>query len=164
MLDLSTYRLTEPEHTPLFLTEKQRLPITLPTREQTIWYRGASCGDRARKSNSLGWQAMEDRCRADGVTLVCAEGTPIALSRSALESLVKEGRIVGVPTATQSSITEAESLAGSGEEVEPGDCNFRNRVIHPEHYHDESKKRYCSRCNIPAEPNVCGGNCIGKQR
>jgi len=36
-VDLSTYRLTEPEHTPLFLTRKQRLPITLPTREQTIW-------------------------------------------------------------------------------------------------------------------------------
>src|SRR5260370_8946128 len=85
-------------------------------------------------------------------TLVCAEGTPIPLSRSAFESLVKEGRIVGVPTATQSSITEAgEALLDQAREVDLATATFRNRVIHPEHYHDDEQEELPVRAaTIPA--------------
>jgi len=52
-VDLSTYRLTEPEHTPFSSPEKQRLPI-LPPREDSGIER--ICGDRAGSQFS-GWQA-----------------------------------------------------------------------------------------------------------
>ncbi len=65
------------------------------------------------------------------LTLVCAEGKPIPLSRAAFESLVKAGKIVGTQTETHSSITaEGEPLLDLAREVDLATAPFRDRVIH----------------------------------
>src|SRR5207245_11185120 len=129
-VDLSTHRLTEPERTPLFLNRKAALahrssnkraedlaiaahPVVIEQGSQILW-------------DGKPWRIAVGQTE---LTLVCAEGTPIPLARSAFESLVKEGRIVGVPTATKSSITEAgEALLDQAREVDLTTATFRNRA------------------------------------
>jgi len=152
-VDLKTHRLTEPEHAPLFLNRKAALahhssnqraddlgiaahPVVIEQGSQILW-------------DSKPWRIAVGQTE---LTLVCAEGKPIPLSRSAFESLVKEGKIVGTQTETHSSMTvEGEILLDLAREVDLATATFRDRVIHPEQYHDDEQEEIAVRAaTIPA--------------
>ncbi len=140
-IDLSAYRLTEPERTPVFRNRKEALahhpfgrsadnlgiaahPVVIEQGSQVLW-------------NGRPWRIAVGQTE---LTLVPEDGTPIPLLRSAFDALVKEGKLVGVQTQTHSSITEAgEVLLGLARDVDLATATFRNRVIHPEQYHDDEQ-------------------------
>jgi putative transposase len=89
-VDLKTYRLTEPEHTLLFLTRKAALahhssnqkaddlgieahPVVIEQGSHILW-------------DGKPWRVAVGQTE---LTLLCAEGKPIPLSRSAFESLIR---------------------------------------------------------------------------
>ncbi len=140
-IDLSAYRLTEPERTPVFRNRKEALahhpfgrsadnlgiaahPVVIEQGSQVLW-------------NGRPWRIAVGQTE---LTLVPEDGTPIPLLRSAFDALVKEGKLVGVQTQTHSSITEAgEVLLDLARDVDLATAPFRNRVIHPEQYHDDEQ-------------------------
>jgi putative transposase len=152
-VDLSTYRLTEPEHAPLFLNWKAALAHHSSNQRADDLGIEAHPGVIEQGSQIL-WDGKPWRIAVGQteLTLVCAEGKPIPLSRAAFESLVKEGKIVGTQTETHSSITaEGETLLDLAREVDLATATFRDRVIHPEQYHDDEQEEIAVRAaTIPA--------------
>ncbi len=140
-IDLSAYRLTEPERTPIFRNRKEALahhpfgrsaddlgiaahPVVIEQGSQVLW-------------NGRPWRIAVGQTE---LTLVPEDGTPIPLLRSAFDALVKEGKLVGVQTQTYSSITATgEVLLDLARDVDLATATFRNRVIHPEQYHDDEQ-------------------------
>jgi putative transposase len=152
-VDLSAHRLTEPERTPVFRDQKSAL---------TYHHRGkqpASLGIAAHpiviaQGSRVMWDGKPWRIAVGQteLTLVCEEGEPIPLSRSAFDALVKEGKIVGVQAEMHSSITaEGEVLLDLARAVDLATATFRNRVINPDQYHDDEQKDIAERATtIPA--------------
>ena len=146
-VDLSAYRLTEPERTPVFRNRQARLshhppdpstddlgiaahPVVIEQGSQVLW-------------NGNPWRIAVGQTE---LTLVCEEGKPISLSRSAFDSLVLAGKIIGVEAEMRSSITEeGEVLLDLAREVDLATATFRNRVIHPEQYHDDEQAQVAAR-------------------
>ena len=150
--DLTAHRLTEPERTPIFRDHKAAL---------THHHRGQKLDDLGMTAHPVvieqGSQVLWDgkpwriAVGQTELTLVCEEGKPISLSRSAFDSLVKEGKIVGVEAEIHSSITaEGEVLLDLAREVDLATATFRNRVIHPDQYHDDEQREIATRA--PAIP------------
>lgn len=85
------------------------------------------------------------------LTLVSTGYDPFPLTRSAFETLVKQGNIVGVQTETRFSITqEGQELLESAREVDMARAVFRNRVINPDQYDDEEQERTAkARAEVP---------------
>jgi putative transposase len=151
--DLTTHRLTEPERTPLFRDHKAALshhhrgqrsddlgmtahPVVIEQGSQVVW-------------DGKPWRIAVGQTE---LTLVCEEGKPIPLSRSAFDSLVKEGKIVGVQAETHSSLTaEGEVLLDLARDVDLATATLRNRVIHSDQYHDDEQREIAERATtIPA--------------
>ncbi len=80
------------------------------------------------------------------------ECDPFSLPRSAFETLVNDGKIVGVQTKTRFSITPAgQDVLDAARPADLATAQFRNRVIHPDQYDDEEQERLGSRvAAIPA--------------
>src|SRR5216683_5418821 len=128
-VDLTAHRLTEPGHASVFRS-----------RETARAYRHR--GDHA---NDLGIEAhpveivQGSPILWDGrpwrlylgqkdITLISEESDPFSLSRSAFDLLVKEGKIVGVQTATRFSITpEGVALLENARPTDLAVAQFRNR-------------------------------------
>ena len=152
-VDLATHRLTQPECTPIFRDHKAAL---------THHHRGQRSDDLGmtahpvviEQGSQILWDGRPWRITVGQteLTLVCEEGNPIPLTRSAFDTLVKEGKIVGVQAETHSSITpEGEVLLDLARDVDLATATFRNRVIHPDQYHDDEQGEIAARAaTIPA--------------
>lgn len=152
-VDLATYRLCEPERTPVF-GDRMRArahchrdegpvdlgvdahPILLTPGAWALWD-----GQRWQIANA-GQQE---------ITLVAETGKPFALSRSAFEILVKSGKIVGLQTEIRSSIApEGQEILAQATDVDLATAVFRNRVINPHQYDDEEQEQTkASRAAVP---------------
>jgi putative transposase len=152
-VDLKAHRLTEPEHTPLFRNRKAALAHRSPNT------RGDDLGIAAHpvaieQGSQVLWDGKVWRIAVGqtGLTLVSEEGAPIPLARSALDALVREGKIVGIQAEIHSSITpEGEVLLDLARDVDLATATFRDRVIHPEQYHDDEQEEIAARAaTIPA--------------
>ncbi len=147
-VDLATHRLTEPERVPIFRDHKAAL---------THHHRGQQLDDLLgmtahpvviEQGSRVLWDGRPWRIAVGQteLTLVCEEGQPISISPSAFDSLVKEGKMVGIQAQTHSSITaEGEVLLDLAREVDLATATSRNRVIHPDQYHDDEQREIAVR-------------------
>jgi putative transposase len=146
-VDLKTHRLTEPEYTPIFCNRKAALTHRLPDRRTDDLGIAAHPVVIEQGSHIL-WDGRPWRIAVGQteLTLIPEEGAPIPLLRPAFDTLIKEGKIVGAQVETRSSITaEGEILLDLARDVDMATATFRDRVIHPDHYHDDEQAEIAER-------------------
>ncbi len=153
-VDLTTYRLSEPWRTPVFLdcpiskngVHDPNLPV-----DQTI----SPLPVTATSGTPVSWGGkpwqIADATPTD-ITLERSGSDPFLLARSAFEALVQEGKIVQLRSDEPSHFTrEGQALLDSARDVDSATAVFRNRVINPDQYHDDEQTQIAERAAaIPA--------------
>ena len=139
--DLTAHRLTEPGRTPVFRDHETA---------RAYRHRGGGADDLGiaahpvviAQGSTVMWNGRPWRLAVGQteITLVCADSDPFLLSRSAFDTLVKAGKIVGVQAESRSSITaEGQELLALARDVDLATAQFRNRVINPDQYEDDEQ-------------------------
>jgi putative transposase len=147
-VDLTTYRLSEPWRTPVFLEcpiaengahdpnqlvdePIAPLPVTVTSGAMVSW-------------GGQQWQ-IADATPMD-MTLVREGSDPFLLARSAFEALMQEGKIVQSRPDLPSNFTrEGQALLDAARDVDSAIAVFRNRVIHPDQYDDDEQTQIAER-------------------
>jgi putative transposase len=147
-VDLRSFRLTERERTPVYRDESTARAFTSrrtvanaldPLAHPVVLVQGEPISWDGR-----GWSIAN--IGETEITLLSEQAIPFSLARTAFETLVKEGKILGGQARLPSTFTE-EGRARL-EQASPHDVAtavFRNRVIHPEDYDDEEQRRLASK-------------------
>ena len=142
-VDLAVHRLTEPERTPIFRTHRAA---------PAYRHRSSDAGESGigahpvliDQGNSVIWDGKLWRVANAGqteITLISETGEPVALPCATFETWIKEGKIVGGPSETCSSVTpEGQALLEQADDVDIATAVFRNRVINPDQYHDDEQR------------------------
>ena len=141
-VDLTTHRLSEPEHVQIWCTYEIA---------QAYRYRGNRTSDlgidahpvEVVQGSTINWDGRHWRIHLGQteMTLVREGCDPFPLSRSAFEALVQAGKIVGVQTETRSSLTPSgQARLARARPRDLATATFRNRVINPDQYDDEEQK------------------------
>ncbi|HLX56146.1 MAG TPA: Mu transposase C-terminal domain-containing protein [Ktedonobacteraceae bacterium] len=152
-VDMNRYRLSEPGRTPVFRNVRAARAYSHRGKE------AVDVGIEARPiliapGSPVIWDGIEWRIGNDGkteITLLREGVDPFPLARSAFEVLVKKGKIQGVERETRTSITpEGQELLERARAIDVVTANFRDRVIHPEQYHDDEQVRNAkARAKVP---------------
>lgn len=152
-IDLKVHRLTEPEHAIVFRDSKAA---------DAYHHRGKTVDDMGldahpveiKQGSTIMWDGREWNLHVGttGITLVGNDVDPFSLSRSALDTLIKQGKIVGLQTETRSSMSvEAAERLEKARAVDMKTATFRNRIINPDQYDDDEQRKILARAaTIPA--------------
>ena len=152
-VDLTVHRLTEPGRALVFSSREM---------ERAYRHRGDHADDlgidahpvEMVQGSTIDWDGRLWRLHLGQteITLVTEGSDPFSLSHSAFDLLVKEGKIVGVQAETRSSITpEGVALLENARPTDLAVAQFRNRIIHPEQYHDDEQEKIADQVEtIPA--------------
>jgi len=142
-VDLTTHRLTEPGRASVF--RSREIARAYRHRDDHADDLGIEAHPvEIVQGSTILWDGRPWRLYLGqkDITLIAEESDPFSLSRSAFDLLVKEGKIVGVQTATRFSITpEGVALLENARPTDLAVAQFRNRVIHPEQYQDDEQER-----------------------
>src|SRR5258708_16339553 len=150
--DLSTHRLTHPQRALVFRNRQTA---------RAHRHRSEEPGDLhmdphpvvITQGSTIMWDGRPCRMHVGQheITLVSEGCEPFPLAHSAFETLVKQGKIVGTQTETQSSITpEGQELLERARDVDMARAVFRNRVINPDQYDDDEQERTAKvRAEVP---------------
>lgn len=153
-VDLGMHRLTAPLRTPVWRS-RERAQAYRHDAQGVVGLGMDAHPVMIEQGSQIMWDGKPWRIAVGQteLTLVCEEGgAPFPLSRSAFDTLVHEGKIIGVQTETRSSLTpEGEALLDSAREVDLAQASFRNRVINPEQYDDNEQAQMAEQAaTIPA--------------
>ena len=154
-VDMNSYRLCEPERTPVFRDQKAAL-------EHGYGRDGPeNSGLEAHpvviaRGNKILLDSREWYITNDGPTeiiLTCDDGEPFPIPRATFEKWVSDGKIVGAEQETYSSISdEGQERLKEARAVDSARAVFRNRVIHPEDYDDDEQIATAeARAKVPKE-------------
>jgi putative transposase len=141
-VDLTTYRLSEPWRTPVFLD----CPISkngVHDPNQPVDQAIAPLPVTATSGTTASWVGQQwqiaDATPTD-ITLVREGSDPFLLARTAFEALMQEGKIVQPRPDVPSNFTrEGQALLDSARDVDLATAVFRNRIINPDQYHDDEQ-------------------------
>jgi len=142
-VDLRSYRLTDRERTPVYRSEQ--VARAFPQRSHASLDRDMLAHPVVIEQGShISWDGRAWRIANVGMTemtLVSEADHPFCLARTAFETLVQTGKIIGVQMETRTNFTEEgrERLTLASEH-DLATAVFRNRVIHPEDYVDEEQE------------------------
>ena len=140
-VDLTTYRLSEPWRTPVFLDCP--VPQNVVHDPNQLVDQAISPSVTAIPGTMVSWVGQQwqiaDATPTD-ITLVREGSDPFLLARSAFEALVQEGKIIQPRPDVPSNFTrEGQALLDSARDVDLATAVFRNRIIHPDQYHDDEQ-------------------------
>jgi putative transposase len=153
-VDLTTYRLSEPWRTPFFLDR----PISqngVHDSNQSADQASTPFSVTTTLGTTISWVGQQwqiaDATSTD-ITLERSGSASFLLARSAFEALVQEGKIVQPRSDKPSNFAcEGQALLDSARDVDSDVAVFRNRVIHPDQYHDDEQVQIAERAaSIPA--------------
>jgi putative transposase len=141
-VDMNSYRLCDPERTPVFRDQKAALKHN-HSRDKS-----ENCGLEAHpvviaRGNKILLDSREWYITNDGpmeIILTCDDGEPFPMPRATFEKWASDGKIVGAEQETYSSISEeGQERLEEARAVDSARAIFRNRVIHPEDYDDDEQ-------------------------
>lgn len=151
-VDLSTQRLTEPGRALVFRDRQTA---------RAHRHRSGEPGDLhmdahpvvITQGSMIMWDSRPWRMHVGQheITLVSEGCDPFPLARSAFETLVRQGKIVGTQMEPRSSITqEGRELLEGARAEDIARAVFRNRVINPDQYDDDEQERTAkARAEVP---------------
>lgn len=152
-VDMNSYRLCEPERTPVFRDQKAALEHSYSRDGPENIGLDAHPVVIARGSRIL-LDSREWCIANDGPTeiiLTCDDEGPFLIPRAVFEKWVSDGKIVGAEQETYSSTTdEGQERLYRARIIDSARAVFRNRVIHPEDYDDDEQSATAeARAKVP---------------
>jgi putative transposase len=151
-VDLKTHRLTEPGRALVFRDRQTARAYQHRSGEARDLHLDAHPVVITQGSTIM-WDGKPWRIHVgqNEITLMSEGCDPFSLAHSTFETLVKQGKIVGIQTETRSSITqEGRERLLRARETDIARAVFRNRVINPDQYDDDEQERQAKvRVEIP---------------
>ena len=153
-VDLARHRLSEPWRTPVFPSRSTARAIIHQPDQHAVQETSAP-RVAAITGTSVSWAGQQwqiSQITSTDITLTCDGYDPFPLARSAFDVLVQERKIILPAPPMPSSFTKAgQDLLDQARDVDLATALFRNRVIHPEQYHDDEQGQIAERAAaIPA--------------
>jgi hypothetical protein len=153
-VDLAIHRLSEPWRTPVFPSRSTARAIIHQPDQHAVQETSAP-RVAAITGTSVSWAGQQwqiSQITSTNITLTCDGSDPFPLARLAFDVLVQERKIILPAPPMPSNFTKAgQELLDQARDVDLATALFRNRVIHPEQYHDDEQGQIAERAAaIPA--------------
>jgi putative transposase len=143
-VDLNRYRLSEPWRTPVFPSRSLARAVVHHPNQTTPTPRITALTDTIVSWAGQQWQISETTPTT--MTLTCEGSEPFALTRSAFDALIQDGKMALHPPLVSSNFTSVgQALLDAARDVDLATAVFRNRVINPDQYDDDEQAQIAER-------------------